>query len=268
MDILNDIPPRRFAEVDDLLAFISIYDDENRTQAYLSLLRSHRHWIQGAVCVDAGCGFGIFSREMARLGARKIYAVEANPLLVEIARSRLKPFPNITVVHEPIEQFEPPEPVDVMVHEFFGQLLYDEDVHVLQQLRFSPRLWLPNRARLAGGVMDATQRIDQTVTMDVLQHLNGVLVSGLFEDVDVPLSFTVLEWQPTKFQYAVEYDIGREEGDLLYLGLEIYQDQKRVCRAGECSNWSYVWTPRVGDRFRLAFQPADRGMRVVFEWLH
>ena len=267
MEILNDIPARRFAEVDDLLAFISIYDDDNRTRAYLSLLRSQQRQIQGAVCVDAGCGFGIFAEEMARLGARKVYAVEANPILVEIARSRLSTFPNITVVHQPLEQFIPPEPVDVMVHEFFGQLLYDEDVRILQQLPFSPVLWLPNRARLAAGVMAAEAVVDQTVTPEVLRRLDGILVSGLFEDANVPLSFTVLEWSPTKFQYSVEYDIGKEKGDLLYLGLEIYQDQKRICRAGECSNWSYVWTPRVGDRFRLVFRPAERGMRVVFEWI-
>lgn len=58
MDILNVLPEAAFAALDDLLAFISIYDDRARTRAYLRLLRAHREAIAGAVCVDAGCGRG------------------------------------------------------------------------------------------------------------------------------------------------------------------------------------------------------------------
>ena len=85
MDILNVLPEATFAALDDLLTFISIYDDRARTRAYLRLLRAHRRTIAGAVCVDAGCGMGYFSEELVRLGARRVYAVEANPHLYALA---------------------------------------------------------------------------------------------------------------------------------------------------------------------------------------
>ncbi len=85
MDILNRVSARRFRDVDNLLAFISIYDDVRRTRSFRSLLRANARLIQGAVCVEGGCGLGILSIEMARLGARKVYAVEHNPLLAQIA---------------------------------------------------------------------------------------------------------------------------------------------------------------------------------------
>jgi len=69
MDIVNKLPEERFADVDDLLAFVSIYDDEERTRSYVSMLRRHRELIEDKVVVEAGCGLGLFSAEMARLGA-------------------------------------------------------------------------------------------------------------------------------------------------------------------------------------------------------
>jgi len=70
VDILNRLPEDRYNEVDDLLTFVSIYDDDERTRAYEAMLRRHRDLIEGKVVVEAGCGLGIFSAAMARLGAR------------------------------------------------------------------------------------------------------------------------------------------------------------------------------------------------------
>jgi hypothetical protein len=93
MDIMNHLPRRRFREIDDLLAFISIYDDTRRTRALRALLRRHRQEIQGAVCVEGGAGLGLFAIEMARLGARRVFAVEQNPLLAKLAKALLAKFP-------------------------------------------------------------------------------------------------------------------------------------------------------------------------------
>ena len=93
MDILNRISPRHFRTVDDLLAFISIYDDTRRTRAYKQLLWRNRNSIRGAVCVEGGAGLGLFSVEMARQGARRVYAVEHNKLLAEEIRERIDNIP-------------------------------------------------------------------------------------------------------------------------------------------------------------------------------
>ena len=108
--------------------------------------------------------------------------------------------------------------------------------------------------------------VDATVTQEVLKHLDGVLVSGLFDEDRLALTDTVLSWQPGSVQLSVEKDISHLQGDLLYFGLQIWFDGRPVCQAGQCHNWSYVWTPRTGNRFLLRFEPAARGMQVRFYW--
>jgi predicted RNA methylase len=94
MDMLNKLPRRRFEEIDELLAFVSIYDDHGRMRALKSLLRANARLIRGALCVEGGCGLGALSIEMAELGARKVYAVEQNLLLAKLAQKRVSELPN------------------------------------------------------------------------------------------------------------------------------------------------------------------------------
>ncbi|MBN2412744.1 methyltransferase domain-containing protein [candidate division KSB1 bacterium] len=267
MDILNELPERRFDELDDMLAFISIYDDENRTRAYFEMLEQNRDKIEGKVCLEAGCGFGLIAEHLARLGAGKVYAVEMNPHLYEIAKQRLASYNNVQVVQSDILDFHPAEKIDVLVHELFGQLLYDEDIYTLDRLRFEPGLVLPEKAVLMGGCMDSVSLVDESVTPHVLQKLNGALVSGLFDDEDIELMFPVLNWEYGASTYETICGISAYRGDVLYFGLQIMHHDKVICRAGVCSNWSYVWTPRYGDRFKLVFEPGARGTLVKFKWI-
>jgi SAM-dependent methyltransferase len=266
MDIMNELAPERFEEVDDLLAFVSIYDDDNRIKAYKQMLRENQQFINGAVCVEAGCGFGLFAEYMAKLGAKKVYAVERNPLLFQQAKSRLSQYYNVKVVQCDVRDFEPEEQINILVQELFGQLLYDEDIYVLNNLKFKPDLVLPNQAVLAGGCMDSEELIDETVNESVLKELNGCLVSGLFDDEDIPLTFPVAPWQMGKAQYSFTKDISSLKGDVLYFGLQILHSDKMLCQAAKCDNWSYVWTPRIGDIFTLEFEPTSRGMDTYFSW--
>ncbi len=267
MDIMNELPEKRFNELDDLLAFISIYDDENRTNAYLAMLEENRHRIKNKVCVEAGCGFGLISEYMAKLGAKKVYAVEMNPQLYQIARERLNKYHNVDVIYADMLDFTPREKVDVLIHELYGQLLYDEDIYVLDRLNFSPNLVLPNHAVLMGGCMNSQEMVDDTVTPEILHKLSGALVSGLFDDEDIQLTFPIVPWNYGASHFETICDISAQDGDLLYMGLYILDNNKVICRAGECSNWSYVWTPRNGDRFSLSFKPSSRGTQVLFDWL-
>ena len=267
MDIINELPEKRFDELDDMLAFISIYDDENRTRAYFEMLESNRDDIKGKVCLEAGCGFGLISEHLARLGAKKVYAVEMNPHLFEIAKQRLASYKNVQVIQSDILDFRPPEKIDVLVHELFGQLLYDEDIFTLDRLKFEPGLVLPEKAVLMGGCMDSSALVDESVTPEVLSKLNGALVSGLFDDEDIGLTFPVLNWEFGKSAFQTTCDISAYPGDVLYFGLQIVHSDNVICTAGVCSNWSFVWTPRIGDRFELSFQPGNRGTNSCFKWI-
>lgn len=268
MDIMNRLTPERFRDIDDVLAFISIYDDVQRSYAYRYMLYSLQGQIRGAVCVEAGCGLGLFSAEMAQLGARKVYAVEQNPILADMARERLAGFPQIEVIHAPIQDFDPPEPVDFLLHEFYGQLLYDEDLFYLDQLKFRPRYVAPNGGELLAGVFPADEFIDEIVTLDLLKRLNGVLVSGLFDESDAELTIPVMQWrygQP--FALQQRYRIHDVEGELLAFGVQISHNGQPICRAGTCENWSYVWTYRGGETLQFTFIPGQAGEEVEFTWL-
>lgn len=272
MDILNRLPSRRFREVDDLLAFISIYDDRRRTQAYRTLLTQQRSKIRNAVCVEGGCGLALFSIEMAKLGAKRVYAVEHNPLLADLARSRIDALPRhlsrrIEVIVEPLQTFRPPQSVDVLLHEFYGQLLYDEDLWVLHRLRFMPGHILPDGGELRCGVLDAASRRDRVITPDTLAGMRGVLVSGLFEERFDELRMPVLTWNMRGGLKQVRRSIKGLRGDLVCFGLAVTHNGKIVCEAGRCPNWSYVWTPRVGDEFVFSFRRNGPTMDCLFRWL-
>ncbi len=272
MDVVNYLPPRRFGEIDDLLAFISIYEDTRRTRAYRALLRAHQKSIRDAVCVEGGCGLGVFAVEMARLGARKVYAVEQNPLLARLARQRLARLPKklaqrIELLELPLQDFQPPQKIDVLVHELFGQLLYDEDLWVLEHLAFKPRLVLPDGGELLGGVVSSTNYGDPLMTPELLQSLQGALVAGLFEERLRELQFPVLHWNFGAGLKTGTIDLKGYEGDLLCFGVAISHAGRRICEAGRCPNWSYVWTPRCGDRFEIDFRRARRGTACYFQWL-
>ncbi|RMD76179.1 MAG: methyltransferase domain-containing protein [Bacteroidetes bacterium] len=268
MDILNRLPEDRFEAIDDLLAFISIYDDEERTRRYFELFEAHRSDIAGKVCVELGCGLGLMSEKLARLGARRVYAVERNPHLFALAQKRLAAHENVVLVHADARQFVPPEPVDVLVHEFYGQLLYDEELHLLDGLGWQPRLVLPDGGKLRGGLVWAEAMADEVVTPEVVRQLEGALVSGLFDEEGLPLQFDVLEWRFGQGLQVPEFvSLEGRSGDLLYLGLEVQHDGQPVCQAGICANWSYAWTWRAADRFRLWFEPGERAPEALFEWL-
>jgi len=272
MDLLNHLSPRRFREVDDLLAFISIYDDTQRTRAFRALLRAHQKQIRGAVCAEGGCGLGLMASEMAKLGAQQVYAVEQNPLLAKLARQRISLLPKnisrrIEVIEAPLQEFRPPRAIDVLVHEFYGQLLYDEDLWVLENLKFKPKLVLPDGGELRAGVVSSQRYLDRAMTNDLLKSLEGALVAGLFEEKLDELQFPVLRWKFGQALRQIKNDLGAHKADLLCFGVAVTHRGRRVCEAGRCPNWSYVWTPRCGNRFAFEFRPAAAGRACYFRWL-
>lgn len=274
MDILNKVSARRFYDIDSFLAFLSIYEDKARERAYLRLLRANRESIRGAVCVEAGSGLGVMSAEMARLGAKKVYAVEVNPELFQLSRQRLARYPNVEVVRSDIRDFAPAEKIDVLVHEFFGQLLYDEDLYALGRLRFKPRLVLPDSGALLCGTARVEDWDDDVIDAKVIERLDSVIVSGLFDEEGVKPKLEVLRWSAKggiEGERRVSLD-GRK-GDLLYFGIEVRHRGKTVCRSGVCDNWSFGWTWRKGDAFSFGFSPAGgskaspRAPEALFRWL-
>ena len=271
MDILNVLSTRRFREADDLLAFISIYDDDRRTQAFLKLIRSHERQIRGSVCAEGGTGLGIFAAEMARLGARKVYAVEQNPLLARLARLRFQKLPKelskrIELIEAPLQRFRPPGPIHVLVHELYGQLLYDEDLWTLDHLAFQPDIVLPDGGELRAGIVSSGAYCDRVITAEVVKTLDGVLVSGLFEERLTELRIPILRWNFGAGLQPVDHSFAQRRGDMLCMGLVVRHNNKDICEAGRCPNWAYAWTPRLGNAVSLSFRHSRAGVECSFGW--
>jgi hypothetical protein len=216
----------------------------------------------------------MLSMEMVKLGARQVYAIEQNPLLAKLARERIAQLPKnlaqrVEVIETPLQEFRPPQKIGVLVHEFYGQLLYDEDLWVLENLKFHPQLVLPDGGELLAGVVSSQRYTDEVATSLLLKALDGALVAGLFEEKLRELQFPVLRWRFGRGLAQIKSTLAHQSGDLLCFGVAVTHRGQSFCEAGRCSNWSYVWTPRCGDRFEFVFRPVAEhaGRECLFRWL-
>jgi SAM-dependent methyltransferase len=291
MEILNGFPDKKLAELFDFLGFIGIYEDRKRTSAYKRLMKENKSVFDGALVVEAGAGFGLFSKEAVWLGARKVYSVEVNRYMASILRKRAKEEKKITVVEKDIAFFKPRERMcDVLVHELFGPLVYDESLHALRKLSFSPKVVIPNQARLRYRLFKFVDVIDEFVDREVLEELGGALVADLFEypkDVgskdehpksDYPKKGnpkvrhsdknhgTALDWSFEEGLQSREVDLSRQSGDLVCFYLEILHDGNHVLSALECTNWPLVWTVRKGNSFTITFKKKGLYCEPMLDW--
>jgi hypothetical protein len=269
----------------DFLGFIAIYEDRKRTAAYERLMKEHRALFDGALVVEAGAGFGLFSKKAIELGARKVYSVEVNRYMASILRKRVKTEKKITVVKKDIAFFKPRERAcDVLLHELFGPLVYDESLHALTRLSFKPKTVMPNEARLNYRLFKFADVVDEFVDREVLEELRGALVADLFEYPNeqrmtaatrragkdqaesASVFGTALEWSFEKGLRSREVDLSRRSGDLVCFFLEILHNGKHVLSALECSNWPLVWTVRSSDRFAITFKKKGLYCEPTLRW--
>jgi protein arginine N-methyltransferase 1 len=102
-------------------------DDQRRTPLYYAAIRSRLQQAQGELTVlDLGTGpFALLALEAARCGAKKVYAIEADPLSAAKARDAVSAagFSEVVEVVEGIStQVTLPEKVDVLVSETVGSI--------------------------------------------------------------------------------------------------------------------------------------------------
>lgn len=267
MEILNHLAVKKFEATDDLLAFISIYDDTNRTKAYKKMMHDNNLLIQNKVCVEAGAGLGMMSEYMLQIGAKHVYAIETNKQLFKICKKRLSKYKNATVIHSDIRDFKPKTKIDLLLHELFGQLVFDEDLFVLHQLKFKPDCIMPDSATLKYGLTSLKKMKDEIITPTILEQMNGVLISGLFDGDKLKPNLEVIKWNAYKtFPKHISIQLKKSNADLIYYGIEIYHQQKFICRSEVCNNWSFAWTPIAGKKFTFRFKQRDRLSEPDFFW--
>ena len=138
-------------------------DDQRRTPLYYAAIRSRLQKAAGELTVlDLGTGpFALLALEAARCGAKKVYAIEADPLSAEKAREAVSVagFSDVVEVVEGIStQVTLPEKVDVLVSETVGSIASEEglystmaDAHARHVARPTEQgSWIPHRIQTLG----------------------------------------------------------------------------------------------------------------------
>lgn len=127
--------------------------DRHRNDAYAHAIR---HLLKpGAVVLDLGAGLGIHGLLAAAAGASTVYLVEPQPVvriaLEAAAKAGLGD--RIVVIQDRIEDIVLPEPVDLIVSVFTGNLLFSEDLlpslfHARDRFLKKDGALVPDRAQL------------------------------------------------------------------------------------------------------------------------
>lgn len=106
----------------------NMMQDFVRTSTYQKAIHSNLADFQDKVVLDVGAGSGILSFFAVQAGARLVYAVEASNMAQYaeqmVAANGLSD--KIRVIAGKIEEIELPQPVDVIISEPMGYMLYNE----------------------------------------------------------------------------------------------------------------------------------------------
>lgn len=122
---------RNSAEFSTVWEHEKMLADRVRVQAYARGIADHVH--ESDTVVDLGTGTGVLAFFAAQQRARRIYAIDHSPF-IDVARqiAAHNRIDGVTFVQTHSRRFEPDESVDVIVHEQFGDDLYNE--HLLDNL--------------------------------------------------------------------------------------------------------------------------------------
>ena len=107
---------------------LSMLVDETRTGAYSQAIS--RVVKPGDVVVDVGCGSGILSFFACRAGARRVHAIESEPVIniAELVAAKNGFQDRITFYNASSFNVELPEPADVIVTETMGTFGFEEGI--------------------------------------------------------------------------------------------------------------------------------------------
>lgn len=267
MELFNTLPEDRLQEIDDFLTFMPIYNSKRRENAYRSLLKRNRKKITGKICCEAGAGRGIFSEYMLELGAEKVYAVERSDSMLKVLQAQSHQQEKLEVIEGYIEDFEPSEPIDLLLHEFYGSLVLDETIFALKGLPFQPGTILPDGGRLWAMPLSETTIAEKAPFYDPSWKdvLSGALISEFVEPLTFDPQWQVFEWDIHSPEDTFHFTVPEDCDFLVFCG-EATHEGKSVLKMWWTNNWPLIFTPVCGKRCTFRFEYIDGFTDVYFDW--
>lgn len=106
----------------------NMMQDYVRTSTYQKAIHSNSNDFRDKVVLDVGAGSGILSFFALQAGAKKVYAVEASSMAkhAQLLVQSNNLGGRIEVIAGKIEEIELPEPVDIIISEPMGYMLFNE----------------------------------------------------------------------------------------------------------------------------------------------
>ncbi len=177
-----------------LTGYGTMVADSVRRRAYIAALE--RVIQPGCTVLEIGTGPGIFAILAARLGARKVYAIEPDDS-IEVARQLVSAHgldDKIELFQGWSTRFEPPQPVDVIFSDLRGILpLFRSHLPAVIDARerlLDPRgTLIPQRDRLWVTLVEAEEAYGA--------HVDGWSDHGLNLDLSIAREFTTNTWGRT-----------------------------------------------------------------------
>ena len=174
-DVANEkgvVDDKYFTSYDSVEVHRLMIQDKARTDAYRDAILKNPQYFQDKTVMDVGAGTGILSLFAKQAGAKKVYAVEASPL-VDVLREIVKLNDEegvIEVVHGKAEEVELETKVDIIVSEWMGfyllhESMLDSVIAARDKHLHDDGLMFPSHAR----IMSAPVQLDQWVS----QQLSG-----------------------------------------------------------------------------------------------
>jgi histone-arginine methyltransferase CARM1 len=151
----------------------NMMQDYIRTSTYQKAIISNLADFKDKVVLDVGAGSGILSFFAVQAGARKVYAVEASSMAkhAEQLVYANKLTNKITVVPGKIEEISIPEPVDMIISEPMGYMLYNER---MLETYLHAKKWLKPGGRMfpTQGDLHVAPFTDASLYMEQLNKAN------------------------------------------------------------------------------------------------
>jgi hypothetical protein len=270
VELFNALPERRSQEIEDFLSFIPIYESKRRFRSLNALLKRYKKHIRDKVVLEAGAGRGLFTRSMAEMGAREVIAVERSQALFTVLKGHLAGLDNVQLIAEDIGDFVPEEQIDLLFHEFYGPLVLDETILVLNELKFEPGMILPDGGRLWAMPIRESQilEVDETYEPSWREALYEAMVSDLFDGIPFRPEWEVFHWKVGEGgdNPVYEFELPEEAEFIAFCG-EITHREQHVLDMWWTYNWPVIYTPVHGKRFRMEFDFDGRFTEVYFEWI-